>query len=473
MNIMLLSSEIAVICLALLIITLDLLLPRFETRRSLGYLAVTGLSGVLAYTFTLTGGPATVYNGLFIMDSFALIFKQMFLIATLLTMLFSTDYVENLEGYRGEFYALLLFALAGMMIMVSATDLLTIFVGLELMTVTFYILVGFQFNSIKSSEAGMKYLILGSAASAVLLYGMSWVYGYTGSVKLAQIAYHADVSPAMLIGLGFIIAGLFFKIAVIPFHMWAPDIYEGAPTPIAGMLSVGSKAASLAVMLRILFVAFIALQTYWMAIVSIVATITMIVGTIVAIWQTNIKRMVAYSSIAQAGYMLLGVMATDVNGIKSIIFYSVLYIFAIVGAFSVVVAVRRNRGTNEIKDFSGLAQQSPLLAAVMTVALLSMAGIPPMAGFVGKMYIFTAVIDNGYIGLGLLGFIMSMISVYYYLIVVKVMYMNEPQDQKPFLISEPLRIAAIISLLATLWIGIYPGPLADLATTAARSLFIL
>ncbi|MCE5285648.1 MAG: NADH-quinone oxidoreductase subunit N [Pelosinus sp.] len=473
MNITLLTSEIAIICLSLLIIILDLLLPRFETRRSLGYLAAAGVAGVFAYTCTQYGVSATVYQGLFTLDSFALFFKQIFLLAILLTLLFSFDYVEGLAKYQGEFYALLLLAVAGMMIMASANDLLTVFIGTELMTVTFYILVGYQFNSSKSSEAGMKYMILGSVSSAVLLYGVSWVYGCTGSIVFEQIAKHANTSLGMLFGFGLIVAGLFFKMALIPFHMWAPEIYEGAPTPITAMLSMGSKVAGLAVLLRMVFIAFVPMQAYWGGIVSIIAAITMIGGTVIAMWQTNIKRMMAYSSITQAGYMIVGLLSADASGIKSVLFYAMLYMFANVGVFATIIAVKKHHGSNEIKDFSGLAQQSPLLAVVMTVSLLSMAGIPPMAGFAGKLYVFSTVIEKGYLWLGLLGFVMSMISVYYYLNVTKVIYMNEPCVQKEFIVSQPLRIAALISLLATLWIGIYPGPLAELANTAARSLSIL
>ena len=473
MNLTLLTSEITVVTLALLLIVLDLLMPKEETRRSLGYVAVLGIIGLLGYTFTLPAATDTVYQGLFIVDRFSIFFKQLFLIATLFTFLFSFDYVDRLPGYQGEFYALLLLAVSGMMIMASANDLLTIFVGTELMTITFYILVAFQFKSIKSSEAGIKYMILGSASSAVLLYGMSWVYGYTGSLVLVDIAHQAHTNPAMLVGMGLIITGLFFKLAIIPFHMWAPDIYEGAPTPITAMLSMGSKAAGFAVLIRILFVAFEDLQAHWLLLISIVAAITIVGGTIIAIWQTNIKRMMAYSSITQAGYMLSGLMAADATGVKSILFYAMLYVFANVGAFAVIVAVRQHHGSNEIKDFSGLAQKSPLLAVVMMIALLSMAGIPPMAGFAGKLYIFTAVIEKGYMWLALLGFVMSMVSVYYYLMVAKEMYMNEPRDQQEFVVSGQLRLAAVISLLGTLWIGIYPGPLAALASAAANSLSIL
>ncbi|MDF2570420.1 MAG: NAD(P)H-quinone oxidoreductase subunit 2 [Sporomusa sp.] len=439
MNISILTSEIAIVLLAVLIMLFDLVLPRQESRRSLGYLAAWGVFAIFVYTFTQYGMSATVYKGLFIVDNFAVFFKQIFLISTLLLLLFSFDYVQGLSRNQGEFYALMLFAVAGMMIMASANDLLTIFVGLELMTVIFYILVGFNFASVKSSEAGMKYLILGSASSAVLLYGMSWVYGATGSIALQQISMQVtEENPALLLGLGLMLAGIGFKLAIAPFHMWAPDIYEGAPTPITAMLAMGSKAAGF---------------------------------TVVAMRQTNIKRMIGYSSIAQAGYMLAGLLAADVAGVQGMLFYTMLYVFANVGAFAVIVAVGKHGGSDEIEDLSGLSQKSPFLALSMTVALLSMAGIPPMAGFVGKFYIFMAVIEQGYLWMAIIGFVMSMISVYYYLQVVKTMYMKEPKDEQPLVILVPIGLAASISILVTLFLGIYPAPLAKLAKAAAQTLW--
>ena len=449
----------------------DVLLPRQESRRSLGMMAVWGTLGILLYTFTLAGPPATVYKGLYVLDTFAVFFKQLFLVSTVLALLFSLDYVQDWSRNQGEFYALLLFAVAGMMVMASANDLLTIFVGLELMTVVFYILVGFHLEQVKSSEAGMKYLILGSASSAVLLYGMSWIYGATGSVVLTEIAGKASASPAVLLGVALMLAGIAFKLAIAPFHLWAPDIYEGAPTPITAMLAMGSKAAGFAILLRIFIVALPALQDYWLIAVSAMAVISMVGGTVVAMRQTNIKRMIGYSSIAQAGYMLAGLMAADVPGVQGMLFYAMLYIFANVGAFAVIVSVSQQTGTDEIEDFAGLAQKSPFLAVVMTIALLSMAGIPPMAGFVGKFYIFLAVIEQGHLWLALIGFIMSMVSVYYYLLVVKTMYMKEPKDSRPLLVGSSIGVAAVASVLMTLFLGIYPAPLADFAKAAAQVLW--
>jgi len=471
MNIALLTSEIAVVILALLIIVFDLLMPKQETRRSLGDFAVCGLLGILVYNFNQYGTFATVYHGFFVVDNFALFFKQLFMVATILTLLFSLDYVERMTRSAGEFYALLLLGLVGMMVMASANDLLTVFIGLELMTIVFYILVGFDLKSVKSSEAGIKYAILGSASSAVLLYGMSWVYGFTGSIMLSQIAMHLTASPAILLGMGLMIAGFCFKLSIVPFHMWAPDVYEGAPTPITAMLAMASKAAGFAVVLRVFLVGFAGLQAYWLPIIALLAGISMIVGIVVAIWQTNIKRMLAYSSIAQAGYILSGLLAANAAGVKGMLVYAVLYMVANVGAFAVTIAVHNQCGSDDIDDLSGLAQRSPLLAVVMTVSLLSMAGLPPMAGFVGKMYIFMAITDQGYFWLAILGLVLSMVSVYYYMLVVKVMYSKDAKDQQAFTMSGSLRIVALLSLIATLFIGIYSAPLAALANAAARSLW--
>ncbi|SEJ02004.1 NADH dehydrogenase subunit N [Propionispira arboris] len=471
MNIALLTSEIAVVILALLIIIFDLLLPRQETRRSLGAFAVCGLLGILVYTFSQYGISATVYHGFFVVDTFALFFKQLFIVATILTLLFSLDYVEKMTRNAGEFYALLLLGLVGMMVMASATDLLTLFVGLELMTIVFYVLVGFDLKSVKSSEAGIKYAILGSASSAVFLYGVSWIYGFTGNIMLSQIAEHITASPAVLFGMGLMIAGFCFKLSIVPFHMWAPDVYEGAPIPVTAMLAMASKAAGFAIVLRVFFVAFNDLQMYWLPIVSALAGLSMVVGIVGAIWQKNTKRMLAYSSIAQAGYILSGMLAANPAGVKGMLVYAVLYMVANVGAFAVTLAVYNQCGSDDIEDLSGLSQKSPLLAVVMTVSLMSMAGLPPMAGFVGKMYIFMAIADSGYLWLAILGLVMSMISVYYYILVVRAMYSNAVKDQQIFTMSGSLRIVALLSLIATLFIGIYPAPLATLANAAAMALW--
>ena len=471
MNLGLLTTEIVTVCLALFIAVVDLIVPEKESRRGLGFLAIIGLSGVLAYTFTQYGLNSTVFKGMYMIDSYAVFFKQIFLVSAILTILFSLDFVDRLPNYRGEFYVLVVFATVGMMVMASSNDLLTLFVGMELMAITFYILVGYLLGNSRSSEAGLKYMILGASSTAILLYGMSLIYGYTGSVVLLEIMERLSVNPAVLLGMVFIIIGFSFKIAVVPFHMWSPDIYEGAPAPITALLAMASKAAGVAVLVRVLLTAFPALHQDWLVLLAVLSAVSMVIGNVLAIPQRNVKRLLAYSSIAQAGYLLTGVIAANQAGVKGVLFYAMLYVFANVGAFCVVVAVNNAGGSDDIEDYNGLAQRSPFLAAVMTVSLLSMAGIPPLAGFVGKFYIFSAVVEQGFLWLALLGFVMSMISVYYYLIVTKAMYMKDATDNTPLTVGQSLGVAAMVSMLLTILFGIYPGPLAELATTAATSLF--
>lgn len=469
MSLSLIIPEILVVSLATIVLILDLLLPPAESRRGLGIVTIIGLLAVLGYTFTQYGVTGSLYKGLYVVDQYALFFKQLFLTACVLTLLFSLDYVAKLRN-QGEFYSLLVFALLGMMVMASANDLITLFVGMELMTITFYILVGANIGDKKSSEAGMKYLILGAASSAVLLYGMSLVYGAAGSIVLKEIAARAALSPALAVGIVLVLVGFSFKTASVPFHMWSPDVYEGAPVPITALLAMGSKAAGFTVLVRVFMVAFPAVEANWIAAVCLLSAISMVLGNVVAIPQTNIKRMLAYSSIAQAGYMLSGLVAADAAGVKGILFYAMLYVFASAGAFAVVTAVNQNRESDAIDAYAGLSQRSPLLAVVMTVSLLSMAGIPPLAGFVGKFYLFAAVVEKGYLWVAFVGFIMSMVSVYYYLLVAKAMYMKEPVDAAPFVENRPLRWAALISMLLTIFFGIYPAPLSAIANAAAKSL---
>lgn len=472
MNFSVVGAELLVLILALLLIAADLILPAKETRRSLGYMAIFGLAGLFFYLFGQyhLGYSAYFYKEIFFLDNYAILFKQMFVLAVGFTILFSLDYVETLPRYRGEYYAFLLFALLGMMILASANDFITMFTGLELMTISFYILVGLKLGDKLSSEAGVKYLVIGSASTALLLYGISLVYGVTGAVTFAEICKNSHLFYAAgLAGSTMVLIGMFFKLSVIPFHMWAPDIYQGAPTPVTALLAMGSKAAGLAVFMRILFTAFPLIAQYWLPVLAVLAAVSMIAGNLMAIRQTNLKRMLAYSSIAQAGYMLVGIVAADLEGMKGVLFYAILYIFANVGAFAVLAAVDKYKGGVELTHVAGLARTAPVLAAVMTVSLLSMAGIPPTAGFVGKLYLFTAVVDQGYIWLAFVGFIMSMISVYYYLQVAKAMYLSYDETETPVLVSGAIRGAVILSVLATLLIGICPERVAALTNIAVQT----
>ncbi|MGB9859859.1 MAG: NADH-quinone oxidoreductase subunit N, partial [Moorellaceae bacterium] len=361
----------------------------------------------------------------------------------------------------------------GMMILASAGELITLYLGLELMTISLCILAAYRKGDMKSTEAGIKYIILGALSSAILLYGLSLIYGATGSTLIREIRLSiADegVTPIMGLGIIFVLAGLAFKMAAVPFHMWAPDVYEGAPTPVTGFLSVASKAAGFAAFLRLFFGALLQTHGLWAEIIVALAVLSMVIGNLVAIPQKNIKRLLAYSSISQAGYLLLGVVAFSVLGVGAILYHSMLYVFANMAAFISVTAFYNARGSDEIRDYAGLARSSPLLAAALLFSLLSLAGIPPLAGFVSKFYLFMAVIQRGYIWLAILGVLMSMVSVYYYLQVVKTLYFGEPPAGCPA-INVPLsmQVALVLSLAILFFFGLYPTPLTGYAFNSAMA----
>jgi len=467
----LLIPEIAISILGLAVLIIGLIVPR-GSRHGLGWLTALGLLGVLGLTISGWNNQGTLYNGMFIVDQYAIFFKITFLVAAFLVTLGSMRFVDNM-GDQSEYYCMLLFATLGMMVLASAGDFITLYLGLELMTIAFIVLVCFKRLDGKSVEAGMKYVLLAGMSSAVLLYGLSLIYGVTGSVTIAEVGRAVAVTPvpALILGLVMLVAGLGFKISAVPFHMWAPDIYEGAPTPVTAYLAVGSKAASFAILLRVFVAALPGVWASWTTLVAVLSAITIIVGNLVAIPQTNIKRLLAYSSIAQAGYILVGLVTASEAGIKGVMFYAFLYVFATIGAFTVATYFYNVTGSDEIKDYAGLSQRSPLMAAVMLVCMLSMAGIPPLAGFVGKFYLFKTIVDN-YLWLAFIGLIMSMVSVYYYLRVALVMYRDEPTDPTPINLSAPVAVTLIIAMVATLFIGIYPGPLSQVINMAAHSFFL-
>ena len=475
MNIYLLVPELIAGALGLLILVLGLLVPKTEIK-GFGYITLAGLILVFVSTIMFQGVNERFLEGMYIIDPFANFFKQLVLISAILVVLVSIEYIGKLGYYQSEYYSLLVFITLGMMMMVSAGDLVTFYVGLELMTITFIVLTAFIKNRPTSTEAGLKYLILGAMSSGILLYGLSLLYGATGTViiedMVAAVAANG-IQPLLVLGMIFTLSGLAFKVSAVPFHMWSPDIYEGAPTPITAFLAVASKAAAFAVLVRIFVIALPDLANLWIVVVTALAVLTMIFGNLVAIPQTNIKRMLAYSSIAQAGYILLGLVAFTELGIAALLFYSMTYVFANVGAFAVVAAFYNKTGSFEIKDYAGLATRSPLLAAAMFICLISLAGLPPLAGFVGKLLLFTAIIDAGYVWLAFIGIIMSMVSVYYYLIVIKVMYIGKAEENaEPVRVSSALKTAVIICMVVSLFLGIYFTPLIDLTVQAANSLFI-
>ncbi len=471
MGYQLLAPEIMVAALGLLVLAAGLLLPS-QARKAVGYLAVIGLTTVLVTViWNFDRELPFFFGGVYQIDIYANFFRILFLSAALLIFMMSARYTDFFGNRKDEWFSFMLFATLGMMIMVAAGDLITVYIGLELMTVSFYILSAYLLDDQLSAEAGLKYLIIGAFSSAMLLFGMSLVYACSSSTIFAEISQALGGGtnrPALLAGIVMMIAGLGFKISAVPFHMWTPDIYHGAPTPVTAYLSVASKAAGFAVLARIFLVAFPALAFDWHQILAAVAALTIIIGNLTALSQTNVKRLLAYSSIAQAGYILVGLVAANAYGIKGLLFYALLYVFSNVGAFGVVTAVEVVEGNAELESFDGLSRRSPMLAAVMTICMLSLAGIPPMAGFAGKFYLFAGAIQAGYLWLAFIGLLMSMISVYYYLNVAKAMYIGTSRREERLSVPLPVQTALWICLLGTIFLGVYPGPLSELTEMAVH-----
>ncbi len=467
MNYSLLAPEMLIALTGLLLLISGLILAG-RGQRIVGIISVSLLVAVLLLVVTRFTESAVYFNGVYQVDTFANFFKALFLIAAILVMLSAGKYTERFEQKQSEFHALMVFATLGMMVMAAAGDLITIYIGLELMTVSFYILTAYLLNDEASSEAGLKYLILGAISSAILLFGMSLVFALSGTTVISEIAGQISRQPALIAGIILMIVGFGFKIAVVPFHMWAPDIYQGAPIPVTTYLAVGSKAAAFAALLRIFMIALPLNQFNWSLVLAILAAITIIVGNLIALNQTNVKRMLAYSSIAQAGYILAGLVAANAYGLKGVLFYAMLYVFCNTGAFAVATAVETDTGSTDRAAFNALGRRSPMLAAIMTVCLLSLAGIPPMAGFAGKFYLFSGAIQAGYLWLAFIGLLMSMISVYYYLLVAKAMYIGESEREDTIDLRLPARFALWVCMLATILIGVYPAPLSNLAQIAIQ-----
>jgi len=465
----LLAPEILTACLGLIVLMVGLMLPQRE-KRAVGILAVFGLVIILVTVLLGFNREAVFFEGVYQIDIFGNFFKVLFLCAALLIFFMSSRYVEFFGQRKSEWYSFMIFATLGMMVMVSSGDLMTLYVGLELMTISFYILSAYLLNDGLSAEAGLKYLIMGALSSAVLLFGMSLIYAASGSTVFTEIYRALSVSyntqPVLIAGIVLLIAGLGFKISAVPFHMWAPDIYQGAPTPVTAYLAVASKAAGFAALVRVFMVALPLNHFNWSLALAILAALTIVIGNLTALPQKNVKRLLAYSSIAQAGYILVGLVAANSYGLKGLLFYAMLYVFSNVGAFAVTTIVEVETGSTDLEAFNGLGKRAPMLAAVMTVCLLSLAGIPPLAGFAGKFYLFSGAVQAGYLWLAFIGLLMSMISVFYYLNVAKTMYIGKNEDSSAFSVSTTGRMALWICLLGTIFIGIYPGPLARAAEMA-------
>jgi NADH-quinone oxidoreductase subunit N len=410
---------------------------------------------------------------MFVLDGFALYWKVLFLVATALTVFLSVRFLEE-GGYRaGEFFSLLLLATTGMMLMVSGFNLLSIWISLELMALSSYVLAGYFRYERRSNEAALKYFVLGALSSGILLYGISLLYGATNTLALPALA--RSLSQAMLQGdllsaVGWVLlaVGLFFKVAAAPFHVWTPDVYVGAPTPVTGYLAVASKAASFAILVRIFYQGLAPLVIDWQIVVAAVATLSMIWGNIAALTQQNVKRMLAYSSIAHAGYILMGVLAANETGLWALMFYLLAYTLFTLGAFGTVILLERREYAGEtLSDYAGLARRSPFLAASMLVFLLALTGIPPTGGFFGKVYLFAAAIEAGWTWVAVVGVLTSAISLYYYMGVAVQMYLKDSEETTPVPMRAPALVAAIgFCAVVTVLLGLWPGAFVDLAKSS-------
>ncbi len=455
------------------ILMVNVFMPRGKTIPA----AITALIGLIVTLFVCLGAwndPQFGFAGHVALDNFATFFNFTFIIAAALSILMSDGYLKR-EGYPvGEYYALILFTTAGAMWMASGTDMMTIFLGLEVLSISLYVLAGFMRGQTQSNEAGLKYFLLGAFSTGFLLYGIALIYGVTGTTNVADIGIFLSANPGELTspltvaGMILLSTGFLFKIAAAPFHMWTPDVYQGAPTPITAFMSAGPKAAAFAAFLRILTLGLAGLQSEWTSLLWVLAVLTMTVGNVVAIYQTNIKRMLAYSSIAHAGYALVGIVAANEIGMSGILFYMLAYTFMNLGAFAVLVLAGKKGEENlTLEGFAGFGYKKPLLGVALTIFLFSLMGIPPMAGFAGKFFIFAGAVKAGYIWLAVIAMLNSAVSLYYYLRVMVAMYFKEGSEDYNWVQMNPGAVVSIVlALIGVLYLGIVPGGVMEMAKLA-------
>ena len=482
MNSSLITLELCVIAIGIVLMLADFWMPA-ERKKFLAYAAIAALGGLLLVSL---GGDGicsqfgTAFSGSFVEDPLALFFKRFFLVAAILVLFLSAEFSDRLGGVS-EYYSLILFALAGMLFAASSNDFAMLFVSIELITITFYVLVSFQRGRLVSLEAGVKYLILGALSSAFLVFGIALIWGTTGKFNfndLAQVSGQFLDNKIFLLGVLFVLVGLGFKIAAFPFQIWAPDVYQGAPTPTTAFLAVGSKAAGFVLLLRVLFVAVPDVTKHWADLLIVISGITILYGNLCALPQRNLKRLMGYSSISHAGYLLLGVAALSVSGQSALLYYLAGYLFTVIAAFTVIALVMRYLNDEDISALAGLSQRSPLLAVTMTLAMVSLAGIPPLAGFFGKFLLLKSVIEagqttnnHGYYCLAFTALAGVVISLYYYFGVVRAIYWSkDPADLSPIPLSGAAKFSIAICIAGMFWLGIFPNTFLDLANQAAQAL---
>jgi NADH-quinone oxidoreductase subunit N len=468
--------EILLVVLIGLVLLFDILW-REERRRNLGWLTLSGL-GIVFLSTLILGRPGDeaqlVWGGMLRHDWLGFVFKLLFLFSAGITVLFAME-IPHL-GRRGEFYLLLLVTTIGMNLMASSANLIMLYLSIETASVPLYILAGFYKTDDKSTESGFKYLLFGAMSSAVMLYGFSLLFGFSGTTDiyiLAQSFMAGELPLALILGpLVLIMVGFGFKVSIVPFHFWAPDVYEGAPTPVAGFLSTASKAAGFAVLMRFLLAAFPETVPYWSVILAVLATASMTLGNVLALAQKNIKRLIAYSSIAHAGYALIGVAAATTLGLSAAVFYLIVYVITNLAAFGLVSAFSRVVGSDDINAYSGMSRRAPGFAWAMMVTFLSLAGMPPLGGFIAKVLVFAAAVEAGLVWLAVVGVLNSIIGLYYYLIILKVVFLYRSEDEdKPFPVTRTYNLAFTVLVIGIILLGTIFAPWFAWSGTAALALF--
>jgi NADH-quinone oxidoreductase subunit N len=466
------TPEIVLSCCGMAILLFGVI-TKSESFRAASMLVVGSL--LLTAVLVVSGPAGPGYGGLFTADAFSGFVKLLALAAVAFSVIMSLDYNEHENLRRFEFPVLMLFSTVGMMLLASATNLMTLYMGIELMSLSTYVLAAFARDELRSSEAGLKYFVLGALASGLMLYGISLAYGFSGTMEFSRLAsifvQPADASPGLIVGVVFIVAGLAFKISAVPFHMWTPDVYEGAPTPVTAFMGTAPKVAAAAVLVRVMVSPFGQLLAQWQQLIVLVSIASMLLGSLAAIGQQNIKRLMAYSSIGHMGYMLIGLAAGTADGIRGVLIYLVTYVFMNVGTFACILAMRRRgRAAEGIGDLAGLSRTDPGMALWLTVFMFSMAGIPPFSGFWGKYFIFSAAVNQGMWALAVIGVLTSVIGAYYYIRIIKVMYFDAAApafDVRPASLS----LVATAGGLFTTFFFVFPAPLVSAAEVAAKVLF--
>jgi NADH-quinone oxidoreductase subunit N len=472
--------EIALAVASMVLLVIGVFRGEASTRL-VSWLAVLVLIGILVLAARLGIDRRIGFYGMFVTDAFALFMKALVLIGSAVSIVMAMRYNDDHRIARFEFPVLVLLATTGMMVMVSANDLITLYLGLELQSLALYVVASFDRDSVRSSEAGLKYFVLGALSSGMLLYGASMIYGFAGTTSFAALAQvvgshgpggAAALSPGLIVGIVFVVVGLAFKVSAVPFHMWVPDVYEGAPTPVTAFFAVAPKMAAIALFMRFMIEPFGGMIAEWRQIIVFLSVASMVLGSVAAIAQTSIKRLMAYSSIGHIGYALIGLAAATPSGIRGVLVYMAIYLFMNVGTFAVILCMRQQGKMLEgISDLAGLARTQPGLALALAIFMFAMAGVPPAAGFFSKVYIFVAALDAHLNGLAIIGVVTSVVGAFYYLRVVKVMYFDEPAATFDRPIAIELKAVLLVAAIVTMFFFLLPDPLVGSAEAAAASLF--